>query len=592
MTTEILVVLGLLGLAVILFVWEKISPDLTAMIILALLLLTGIIKLEDGLSGFSNQATVTVGAMFILSAALKKTGAVSALGLLSARLFKTNFWLGLSAVMILVSVLSAFINNTPIVAIFIPILLSAGLKSGHSPSRLLMPLSFASIFGGSCTLIGTSTNILVSSVAVEQGQAPLTMFEFAPMGLIFLGVGITYMLLFGVRMIPDRACCNELLDKYSMNQYLTDIQLLQNSPSIGQKIPQSVLVSNLEIDILEVLRDGRRLLRPIPEITLEAEDTLRVRCDIQKIGLLQETDGIRIISHTSLSDRDFSDENLILVEAIIAPNSVLEGKTIKTSRFRNRFNANALAVRHRGQLYNLGFRDMPLSAGDAVLLELRIEHYDELKQDQNFVILAEIEVAKGVRRRSLPVLAVIAAVVASAGLGLLPVTVSAIIGCLVLILFRLISIDDALASVEWSVLFLLAGMIPLGTALQQTGAAALIADSLVKLLSAYGPVAVVAIIYFLTSTLTGVMSNNATAVLMAPIAITAATTLGVSPKPFLMAVAFAASASFMTPIGYQTNTMIYGVGQYRFFDFVRVGGPLNLLFWLLASLFIPIIYPF
>lgn len=592
MSFEITVVIALLILAVILFIWEKIHPELTALLIMILLVLSGILSVEEGLSGFSNQATITVGAMFILSAALKETGFVSAIGLISAKLFRTNFWLGLLAIMVLVGTLSAFINNTPIVAIFIPIMINVGLKSGNSPSRLLMPLSFASIFGGACTLIGTSTNILVNSVAVDEGLPPIGMFEFTVLGAILFTAGIIYMFFFGVPLLPNRPCCRELIDKYSMNQYLTDIRLHENSPAIGQKIPESTIVSNLEIDVLDVIRSKRRLLRPIPEITLEAGDILRVRCDIEKIRKLQETDGIRLISRTALSDRDFKADRLLLLEAIIAPNSSLVGKTIKTSRFRNRFNANALAIRHRGQLFNLGFRDMPLAAGDAILLEVRQENYEELKTDRNFVILSTLPVEKGLRRRSLPVLAVIGGVVGSAALGMLPITVSAIIGSLVLILFRMISIEDALAAIDWRILLLLAGMIPLGTAMQKTGAADLISNRMVHILADFGPMTILAAIYFLTSLLTSFMSNNATALLLTPIAIAAALNLGLSPKPFIMAVAFAASASFMTPIGYQTNLMIYGVGQYRFLDFLKVGTPLTLLFLILSTFIIPLLFPF
>lgn len=591
MSYDISIVLSLLLLAVILFIWEKTTPEITSMIVLVTLVISGVLTPEESLSGFSNQATITIGAMFILSAALKDTGIVSSIGLISSRLFKISFWLGLSVVMLMVAALSAFINNTPIVAIFIPIMLTVSAKTGHSPSRLLMPLSFASIFGGACTLIGTSTNILVNSVAVAQGQLPLGMFEFSLMGLAFLTVGVLYMLLFGVRLIPRRPTSHELVEKYRMAQYLTDIRLNEDCPSISQKIPDSTLAANLEIDVLDVIRDGRRLLRPISEITLEAGDTLRVRCDIDKIRLLQETDGIRIITHTTLSDKDFKAKRLTLVEAIIKPNSFLVGSTIRRSRFRNRFNVNALAIRHRGQLFNLDFRDMPLDAGDALLLEVRQEHYDDLIANRNFFILSERAVEKETKGRSLPALAVIGAVVASAAIGLIPIALSAIIGCLVMILFRIISIEDALNAVEWRILLLLAGMIPMGTAMQKSGAATYISENLVNLLQAWGPTAVIAALFLLTFLLTGFMSNNATAVLLTPIAIAAALSLGTNPKPFIMTVAFASSASFITPIGYQTNTMIYGVGQYRFVDFIRVGGPLNLLFWLVAILLIPVFYP-
>jgi len=592
MNPEMIAVLLILLAAAILFVLEKIPTELTAMIVLAALVASSILTVEEGLSGFGNQATVTVGAMFILSAALKRTGAVAAVGTLAARIFRFNFWAGLLGTMLLVAVISAFINNTPVVAIFIPIMLRVGMDSGHGPSRLLMPVSFASIFGGTCTLIGTSTNILVSSIAVQRGLEPLGMFEFASLGLVFFAAGTLYMMVFGVRAIPDRGCCAGLVEKYRMNQYLTDVELLPESASVGKRLPESPIVSKLEIDVLDVIRGGRRLLRPLGEIVLEAGDILRVRCDIEQIRKLQESEGIRLKSRPNLEDGDFDAEQLLLVEAIVAPGSGLIGKNIKSARFRNRFQANALAVRHRGQLFNLGFREMPLAAGDAILVEVRQENYEALKNDEAFVIVSDIAADGIVTPRRLTVFAIVAAVVASAALGVLPIAVAAIAGCLLLVLSRLVSVEEALQAVDWRILLLLAGMIPLGVALEKTGTAALLAHGLVGLLRGMGPVAVIAALYLLTSLLTEVMSNNATAVLLAPIAIGAAVQLGLDPKPFIMAVAFAASASFMTPIGYQTNTMIYGVGQYRFADFVKVGAPLNLLFWALASFLIPVFYPF
>jgi len=592
MSFEMIAVLLILLAAAILFILEKIPAGLTAMIVLTALVASNILTVEEGLSGFGNQATVTVGAMFILSAALKRTGAVAAVGAFASRLFRFNFWVGLLSTMLLVGILSAFINNTPVIAIFIPIMLRIGIASNHSPARMLMPVSFASIFGGACTLIGTSTNILVSSIAVQRGLAPLGMFEFASMGLVFFAAGTLYMMAFGVRAIPDRACCGGLVEKYRMKQYLTDVVLLPGSPSLGMKLPESPIVSKLDIDVLDVIRSQRRLLRPLGEIVLEAGDVLRVRCDIEQIRKLQESDGIRLKSRPNLEDGDFDAEQLLLVEAIVAPGSSLVGRSIRSARFRNRFQANALAVRHRGQLFNIGFREMPLAAGDAVLVEVRQENYEALKNDDAFVIVSDIVQVNAITPRRLTVFAVVAGVVAVAALGILPIAVAAIGGCLLLVLLRLIRVEEALQAVDWPILLLLAGMIPLGLAMEKTGAAALLANGLVGVLHGFGPVAVIAALYLLTSLLTSIMSNNATAVLLTPLAIGAALNLGLDARPFIMAVAFAASASFMTPIGYQTNAMIYGVGQYRFVDFVKVGTPLSLLFWILAAIFIPVFYPF
>jgi di/tricarboxylate transporter len=592
MTIDMLIVFCVIVLAVFLFASEKLPVDLTAILVMAILLLTGIVSPKEGISGFSNTATMTVGAMFILSAALQKTGAVTFLGSVSSKVFKFNFWVGLIGTMIIVGVVSAFVNNTPVVAVFIPILLGLAAKNKISPSRLLMPISFASMFGGVCTLIGTSTNILVSSIAVQHGLPAFGMFEFTKMGLVFFGVGIVYMALFGVRLIPVREAEDNLTDKYRMNDYLTDIVLEEGAKSIGMRVEDSPLVKELEIDVLEVIRNRQRLLVPVSDIVLKENDLLRVRCDIKQLQQLKERMGIQMKSDCQLHDEDFRCDALLLTEVVVAPNSRLIGKTIKSSYFRNVFRATALALRHRGQLYNTGFADTPLSAGDAILVEARKENYEALKGDKNFVIVSDIDLPQYRKDKIIPAVLIIAGVIVTAATGILPIMVGAIIGAILLVTVGCITLEEAYDAIDWKVIFLLGGIISLGVALETTGAAVYLSGKLILFLGGMGPMAIVAALYLLTVLLTSVMSNNATAVLLAPIAIAAATALGVSPKPFLMTIAFAASASFMTPVGYQTNTMIYGVGRYKFADFLKVGTPLNLIFWILATLLIPFFFPF
>ncbi|MBN1474478.1 MAG: SLC13 family permease, partial [Syntrophaceae bacterium] len=556
------------------------------------LLLTGIVTPREGLSGFSNTATVTVAAMFILSAALQKTGSVNFLGTLSSKVFGFNFWIGLIGTMILVGVISAFVNNTPVIAVFIPLLLGVSAKCKISPSKLLMPISFASMFGGVCTLIGTSTNILVSSIAVQHGLPALGMFEFTKMGLVFFAVGIIYMALFGVRIIPDRSTDGELTEKYKMQDYLTDIILLSGNKSIDMRVADSPLVKEMEIDVLEVIRNGLRLLVPISDIVLKENDLLRVRCDIKQLQELKDKVGIQMKTDCELHEKDFHCDELMLTEVVVAPNSRLIGKTIKSSYFRNVFRATALALRHRGQLYNTGFADTPLNAGDAILVEARKENYDALKNNKNFVIVSDIETPQYRKDKIIPALLIIAGVIITATLGILPIMVGAIIGAVLLVMVGCITLEEAYDSIDWKVIFLLGGIISLGVALEKSGAAMYLSEKMIHSLGQFGPMAIVAALYIVTTILTSTMSNNATAVLLAPIAIAAANAMNVDPKPFLMAVAFAASASFMTPVGYQTNTMIYGVGQYRFLDFIKVGTPLNLIFLVLATILIPVFFPF
>jgi di/tricarboxylate transporter len=592
MTLDMLIVLGVIVLAVALFAWEKIPVDITAIVVMCILLLTGIVSPEEGIAGFSNSATVTVAAMFILSAALQKTGAVNFLGAVSSWVFKRNFWFGLVSTMFLVGVMSAFVNNTPVVAVFIPILLGLSAANGLSPSRLLMPISFASMFGGVCTLIGTSTNILVSSIAVQHGLPAFGVFEFTRLGLVFFAAGLVYMALFGVRLIPERRQEGDLTDKYRMHDYLTDIVLLAGAKSIGRRVVDSPLIRELEIDILDVVRDGKRLLMAPSEIVLQENDLLRVRCDLKKLQKLKDRMGIRMVSDCELREDDFRCEGLVLVEVVIAPNSKLIGNTVRSARFREIFMATVLALRHRGQLLNLGFSDTRLRAGDAILVEARQESYEAIRKDRDFVVVSEIETPRYRKDKIVPALTIVAGVIVAATLGIVPIMVGAIIGAVLLVGVGCLSLEDAYDAIEWKVIFLLGGILSLGVALDKTGAALYLSSEMIRYLGGLGPAAVVSALYLLSVLLTSAMSNNATAVLLAPIAIAAARELGVSPKPFLMAVTFAASASFMTPVGYQTNTMIYGVGQYRFTDFLRVGTPLNLLFWVLATIFIPVFFPF
>lgn len=592
MSLEIVIVLVILVLAVVLFATEKMPVDLVALLIMAVLLLSGIISPEEGISGFSNTATVTVGAMFILSAALFKTGAVNRIGDLCSRLFRLNFWVALGSMMIMVGGLSAFINNTPVVALFIPILLKISRDTAISPSKLLMPISFASMFGGVCTLIGTSTNILIASIAEAHGLKPFGMFEFSSLGLIFFAVGFFYMIVAGVRMIPERREEGDLTERFGLGNYLTEIVLRPDAKSVGKSVEDAPLVHELGVEILEVIREGTRLQLPPSKTILQANDLLKVLGDVQKVKHLQERAGIVLKSKVNWLDKDLESNEVTLLEAVVAPNSTLNGKTLKEVNFRDAFGATALALLHHGEVMHDNLGKMRLRAGDALLIEARIDHLDQLKENNAFVFVTEVGLPKYRKKKILPALAIMTGVIATAALGIFPIIVSAIVGCVLIVLTRCITLEEAYQAVDWRVIFLLAGALTLGTALEKTGAALWISTILVSTIGVLGPVALVAGFYFMTTILTETMSNNATSALLAPIAIATASSLNVDPRPLLMAVAFAASASFMTPIGYQTNTMVYGVGRYKFADFLRVGTPLNILFWIIATIMIPRIWPF
>jgi Trk K+ transport system NAD-binding subunit len=377
-----------------------------------------------------------------------------------------------------------------------------------------------------------------------------------------------------------------------IGDYLTEIILLPEAQSVGKMIKDSPLIQDLDIDIINVYRDGNSL-RPLSLWTvLQANDVLRVRCNIHKVQKLQEREGILLKSDTKLWDKDLKSDEITLVEAVIAPNSKLEGKSLIESQFRHDFGATVLAIRHRGEVMHENLEVAPLKAGDVLLLRLKREDLNQLKQDPAFVIVSSPGLPEFRKHKTLPALLIISAVVLTASLNIFPIVVSAILGCILMVLTRCVTLEEAYRSIEWQVIFLLAGVLTLGIALEKTGAALFISNVFVSGIGGLGPTALVSALFLLTMILTNVMSNNATAALLAPIAIGIADSMALNPRPFLMAVTFAASLSFMTPVGYQTNTIIYGPGQYKFSDFLRVGTPLNVLFWILATLLIPKIWSF
>ncbi len=592
MSVDIAIVLAVLVVAVVLFATEKVRVDLVALLVMAVLLATRVVTAEEGIRGFANPATVTVAAMFVLSAGLTGTGAMNALGGALAALRGRRPGVALLAMMIGIGAVSAFINNTAAVAIFLPVILALARETGTSPSKLLIPLSYASIFGGTCTLIGTSTNILTSSIAEAHGLRPFGMFEFTALGLVFFAVGTLYMATLGVRLLPARVSGGDLAGEFEISDYLTEIVILPEAASVGKRLGESPLVRQVEMAVLEIRRGEERISLPKVEFVLQAGDVLWVRCAADGIRQLQQREGIAIRPHAPWRAEDLRTAGAVLVEAILAPNSDYSGKTLRDARFRQSFGGAVLAIRHQGQLLREKLSNTPLRAGDVLLIEVGREELPRFRKDRNFVLVSEVRQPRIRKRKALPALAIIAAVVAAATVGLLPIVSAAIVGCALLVVTRCVTLEEAYRAIDWKVVFLLAGVLTLGTALETTGAARLISQGMVSTLRAWGPGAVVSAFYLLTSLLTEMMSNNATAVLLAPIAIAAAETLGCDSRPFLMAVTFAASASFMTPVGYQTNTLVYGPGGYRFADFLRVGTPLNILFWILATVLIPRFWPF
>lgn len=593
MNTDIIIIFIILAGSIVLFSMEKFPIDLIAIILIAVLLITGIITPEEGISGFSNTATVTVAAMFILSASLFNSGAFNFVGGLLTAAFSKNLLLGLFLLIAVTALLSAFINVTATVAMLLPVLINTANKTDISPSKLLIPLSFGALLGGVGTLIGTSTNILVSSMIQQRGEAPFHMFETTPLALIILAAGILFLVFIGSRILPDRKNYSELTEEFEMNDYITEVVLLPESESVGKMIKKSPLIKDLDLDIIEIQRGGNNQFVPNAETVLEVDDILRIRCDINKLKEIQEKEGIELKSQVKLINNDeFKLRKAKLVEAVVTHNSRLRGRTIKDINFRETYGATCLAIRHRGQLMHTKLGHISLLPGDVLLVEVKEDWLPRFRQNSDFVIASEVNLLKVKKAKIIISISIMTAVVATASFGIFPIVKAAVIGSVLAVLTGCISLEEAYKSINWKVIFLFAGVLTLSLALEKTGGAEIISSFIISSAGSIGNKGLVSVFFLITLLFTNFMSNNAIAALLVPIALITSESLGISARPFIMAVTFAASLSFMTPISYQTNTMVSGPGNYKFSDYLKVGGPLNLIIWLLASVLIPVFFPF
>lgn len=585
-SVDLWLTLAVMAGAVFLFVTEKLRVDVVALLVAVSLLVLGVVTLPEALSGFSNQATVMVAAMFVLSGALQRNGALVAVGDLLARIRWK--WLFLLVMMSLVAGVAAFVNNTATVAVFLPLVLAATTANRWAPSKFLIPLSYISQAAGVCTLIGTSTNLLVDSMAREAGAIGFTLFEFAPLGIVFVGICMVYLMTVGRLLLPDRGVPGSATADH-IGRYVAELLVPDGAAVIGRRRSEVLPDGNDGVTVLEILRHGTAVRGG--DVRVEAGDRLLLR------GLWQDIDAVRKsmklkFDHVARDlDGDITAERLH-VEAMVAPGSHLIGHTLAGMRFGHTYRARVHGL-HRRQLgIRQSLDQVPLHVGDVLLLDAPVKAIDDLRVDRGLIVLGARAQRKVDTTKATLSAIVMTAAIAAAALGWMSIVASALLGCVALVVLRLLDPDEAYEAIDWRVILLLAGIIPLGIALQKTGGAVLAADQLIKLVGHYGPTATLAAVYLMTSTLTEFMSNNASAVLLVPIAIATADSLGVDPKPFLIAVAFAASTSFATPISYQTNTMVYTAGNYRFSDFVKIGLPLNLIFLVTATLLIPRFFPF
>ncbi|HET6617274.1 MAG TPA: SLC13 family permease [Gemmatimonadota bacterium] len=590
MTLEMAIVFAVILGALALFVTERFPVDQVALTIPVVLLLAGILEPSEAVAGFSNEATITVAAMLVLSLGLMKTGAIAAIGRWAQSAPLGGTWTRLIVLCSLVAPVSAFLNNTPVVVVFLPVFLAVAQQTGEPPSRFLMPLSFSAILGGTVTLIGTSTNLVVYGLARDRGYDDLHMFSISPLGLIYCAVGLLYLFTIGRVLLPRRTGQTDLTGKYDVREFMTELHVRPDSPGAGKTFAEVRWGEIYGVAILGLRRGDRSLWGPVANRRVTPGDVLFAQGHSQNLLKLAEKEKLETPVQLQASI-DLAAGDARLAEILIAPASPLVGRTLKESRFQQRYDTTVLAIQHHGRTERERLAEVRLEAGDLLLIHGAAPALDALADEPGLVPLGEVKRPAGSRPRALFAALILFSVVAVAGTGVMPILPAAMTGVVLMIFTGCVTLEEIYEELDWMVILLLAGAIPLGIAMDKTGAADWLAHHVATAFGPMGPRAVVAAFYLMTSIMTSIMSNNATAVVMTPIALVTAGDLGMNPYALLVAVMFGASADFMTPIGYQTNTLIYGPGGYRFADYARVGGPLNLLLLITATILIPILWP-
>ena len=597
MTFEIAFVIIVVLVAFVLFVTEAFSLDVTALLVLSVLFIGGFLTPEEAISGFSNPAVITIALLFVLSHALQKTRVLEYLIVRINKLISKSRILGLGVYLLTIGFASALINNTAIVAIMMPVTIRMAHKYHLSPSKLLIPLSYAAILGGTLTLVGTSTNLLVNSIYLQQGaNEPLGMFEFTKFGMIKLTIGLFYILLVAPKLLPSRTVTTSLTQSYHLGGYLTEMKISADSPLIGTTCIERGINQNYDILVLDIQRQGRLISTNVRNTVLENDDILFVKGSVESFLQMKEVEKVTLLTDEKLTQKELEQEDNILIECMITDKSDLVGKSLMRSNFRQRFGAFILAIRRDGDILRKKIAHVILQNYDTLLIYGAQNKLGKLTKRGEFILLGEVKAnLKKVRFWWLAIFVILLAVFL-ATIGVFPILKGVLIGAVILLVFKVITPNEAYQSIHWQVIVLIAALIPLGTVIQSTGTAAWIGTSITNIVSLisveWQPYLLLALVYFITMILTEVSSNAATAIIMTPIVVAVTAQMNFDPRPFIFSVCYAASASFITPVGYQTNLMVYGPGGYKFYDYIKVGLPLALILGVMAVIFIPIIWPF
>jgi di/tricarboxylate transporter len=637
--------------AIVFFSMEVLPLEVTALAAVGLLLLFDIISIEDAISGFSNNAVITIGAIFILSRSLVKTGFLEVLAQFLYKLGGNNVWLTISIFFITVSLISGFINNTAAVAIFIPVIFKMCQKFHISPTKLLLPLSYAAILGGTLTLIGTSTNLVVSSVVEntyeyyidcseqingsgdiyricsdEEGWSstmanniydkgdkfldinknkiwdqlePISMFEFTKIGLIFMFIGLIYIIIISKWFLPSRAIISSLTQKYHLQKYLTEFKVPEDSKLVGKSFNYLNIYKEYGFQPYKIIRDNEEIIYNLNSAIIYKNDIVIGQIQLGEIIRFKENINVLLLSDVKINQNELTGQNFILVEGLVSHQSAIIGKTLNEYDFKHRFSSFVLAIKRQKELLREKIAHIKLKFSDTLLIMVPKVKLNSLKQSKDLIILEELDIHLRYQQYWWLSIIVIPAIMILSSFGLVSIVKAVLLGAITLLVLKVLSIQDAYESIDWSVIFLIAALIPLGQALQTTQADITISNFILYIAEIMRPyfsdknyyIIIISCLYFLSMIISSFLSNAAVAIVFTPIAIAISNYSGIDPRPLIFAVCLGASNSFLTPIGYQTNMMVYAPGQYKFNDFIKVGLPLSVIFWLLATYLITYFWP-
>ncbi len=594
-----LIILGIIIFgALALFVSELFPIDVTALLVLGLLLIFGLVTPAEGLSGFSNPAVITIACLFILSYSLQKSHILEYLIVKINTLIDKSRILGVISYLFFIGLASAVVNNTAIVAIFMPITIRLSEKYNISPSKVLIPLSYAAILGGTLTLVGTSTNLIVNSILIDStnGTVSLGMIEFAKFGIIKFLVGLIYIFTIGYKLLPNRVNKSSSIDNYSLDGYLTEFKVTDKSPIVGKTLFDRKINQNYDVIVLDVIRDGKIINQNLRGLLLQVDDILFVKGSFENFQKMKEVESLNLLADEKLTQEELEQDDNIIAECLVTDNSSIIGKTLQDSNFRRRFGSFVLAIKRDGEIIRRKISHFILKPFDTLLVYGPKDKIIDLGEKEGFIVLGKVDATldnNPLRWLSLItiLLSVILAVV-----GLLKIEVGVLLSVIILFLTKVITPSEAYKSIHWQVIIVIAAFLPMGAAISKTGMDAIIGNFIESFIGLFPseilPFVLLAVIYFLTMVLTEVASNAATAIIMTPITLALSSAFSYDPKPFIFAVCFAASASFITPVGYQTNLMVFGPGGYKYSDYIKVGLPLGIILWIISVIMIPMIWPF